>query len=172
VLGWSRLEEGRFASRRDRHAVSGLVERGTPILQRSLADAGMSLEVTVDEAARTAVLTTDEDATNQILFNLVDNAAKYGKGAGEAKVELRVTAADGQVRFAVRDHGPGVPASHRHRIFVPFDRGAVPASSNEVPGVGLGLALARGLARDLGGDLVLDDRGQGGACFVLSLPLG
>jgi len=146
-----------------------LVERLAPTLRRRLVDAGLSLEVDVDDAAREAVLTTDEDAIGQILFNLVDNAAKYGKGGSET-VELRVKARDGRVDFAVRDHGPGVPAPHRHRIFAPFDRGAVPTASNDVPGVGLGLALARGLARDLGGELVLDETVPDGACFVLTLP--
>ncbi|HEU4417900.1 MAG TPA: HAMP domain-containing sensor histidine kinase [Planctomycetota bacterium] len=168
VLAWSRLEEGRFASRRERHAVAPLVERLTPTLRRRLVDAGMSLEVQVDDKAREAVLTTDEDAIGQILFNLVDNAAKYGKG-GSGVVELRVKARDGAVHFDVRDHGPGVPPSHRHRIFAPFDRGAVPTASNDVPGVGLGLALARGLARDLGGELVLDETVRDGACFRLTL---
>jgi signal transduction histidine kinase len=168
VLAWSRLEEGRFASRRERHAVAPLVERLAPTLRRRLVDAGMSLEVHVDDMAREAVLTTDEDAIGQILFNLVDNAAKYGKGGGDA-VELRVKARDGVVQFDVRDHGPGVPSGHRQRIFAPFDRGAVPTASNDVPGVGLGLALARGLARDLGGELVLDETVRDGACFRLTL---
>lgn len=74
------------------------------------------------------------------------------------------------VVWTVRDHGPGVPPALRERIFAPFDRGAVAASSNEVPGVGLGLALARGLARDLGGDLVLAADSWPGARFVLRLP--
>ena len=168
VLAWSRLEEGRFASRRERHAVAPLVERLAPTLRRRLVDAGMSLEVHVDDTAREAVLITDEDAIGQILFNLVDNAAKYGKGGSDA-VELRVKARDGVVQFDVRDHGPGVPPGHRHRIFAPFDRGAVPTASNDVPGVGLGLALARGLARDLGGELVLDETVRDGACFRLTL---
>jgi two-component system sensor histidine kinase GlrK len=62
-----------------------------------------------------------------------------------------------------------VPSGHRQRIFAPFDRGAVPTASNDVPGVGLGLALARGLARDLGGELVLDETVRDGACFRLTL---
>ncbi|MFN8826041.1 MAG: ATP-binding protein, partial [Planctomycetota bacterium] len=58
----------------------------------------------------------------------------------------------------------------RERIFAPFDRGAVAVSSNDVPGVGLGLALARGLAQDLGGDLRLVAADGAGACFELRLP--
>ncbi|MBM4061992.1 MAG: HAMP domain-containing histidine kinase [Planctomycetes bacterium] len=177
VLAWSRLEEGRFASRRERVGVGAMVERLVPTLERRLGEAGLRLEVQVDAAAGGTVLVTDEDAVGQVLFNLVDNAAKYGRGGGEPRVELRVTAAAaglgskaGAVCFAVHDRGPGIPGPVRERIFAPFDRGAQPSSSNDVPGVGLGLALARGLARDLGGDLRLDAAVTDGACFVLELP--
>jgi signal transduction histidine kinase len=168
VLAWSRLEEGRFTSRCERHVVGPLVERLVPVLERRLGDVGLQLAVQVDAAD--AVVHTDEDAVGQILFNLVDNAAKYAREATDRRVELRVSVDGPQVRFALRDHGPGVPAALQQRVFAPFDRGAVAAGSNDVPGVGLGLALARGLARDLGGELALDAMCTDGACFVLSLP--
>lgn len=170
VLAWSRLEEGRFTARRVQVDVRGLLERATPALERRLAEADLTLAVHVDDAAAATVLSTDEDAIGQILFNLVDNAAKYARGSSPAVVELRATATDLSVVLAVRDHGPGVAEAHRERIFAPFDRGAVAVSSNDVPGVGLGLALARGLARDLGGELRLAAGSGDGACFELSLP--
>ncbi|MFN7589133.1 MAG: sensor histidine kinase [Planctomycetota bacterium] len=170
VLAWSRLEEGRFTARRVQVDVRGLLERATPALERRLAEAGLALAVHADEAAAATVLSTDEDAIGQILFNLVDNAAKYARGSSPAVVELRATATQDGVVLAVCDHGPGVAEAHRERIFAPFDRGAVAVSSNEVPGVGLGLALARGLARDLGGELRLVAADGTGACFELRLP--
>lgn len=169
VLAWSRLEEGRFTSRRDRHEVGPLVEGIAPVLRRRLADAEMELAVAIEPAAAGAQVRTDAEAVGQILFNLVDNAAKYAR-ASHGVVELHVGASDSEVRIAVRDHGPGVPAGHRRSVFAPFDRGSVQLSSNEVPGTGLGLPLARGLARDLGGELALDDGVVPGACFVLTLP--
>ena len=172
VLAWSRLEEGRFAGRRERHALPSLLARVAPALHRRLAEAAMTLALELDADARDAVLATDEDAIGQILFNLVDNAAKYARGAADPVVHLRARAAGAAVRIEVRDHGPGVAAAHRERIFAPFDRGAVATASNEIPGVGLGLSLARGLARDLGGELLLDAAVDGGACFVLTLPVG
>ena len=170
VLAWSRLEEGRFTARRVAHEVGALLDRIAPVLQRRLAEAGLRLELHAGEAERAATVSTDEDAVGQILFNLADNAAKYARDGASPVVELRATLAGERVLLAVRDHGPGVPAAHRARIFAPFDRGAVAASSNDVPGVGLGLALARGLARDLGGELTLDPANGSGARFVLSLP--
>ena len=171
VLAWSRLEEGRFTARRVKCEVGPLLDRLVPTLQRRLGEAGLQLVATVAAGAHAATVTTDEDAVGQILFNLVDNAAKYARDAADKRVELTASANGDRVAFVVRDHGPGVPAAHRHRIFAPFDRGAVAVSSNEVPGVGLGLALARGLARDLGGDLRLDDGVTDGARFVLELPV-
>lgn len=170
VLAWSRLEEGRFTARRVQVDVRGLLERATPALERRLAEAGLTLAVHADDATAATVLSTDEDAIGQILFNLVDNAAKYARGSSPAVVELRATASEQGVVLAVCDHGPGVAEAHRERIFAPFDRGAVAVSSNDVPGVGLGLALARGLARDLGGELRLVAADGPGACFELRLP--
>jgi signal transduction histidine kinase len=74
---------------------------------------------------------------------------------------------DGAVRIAVRDFGAGVPAAAR--LFRPFER-AGRDEADPVRGLGLGLALSRGLARDLGGDLSYEAPADGGARFVLTLP--
>ncbi|MCA8978123.1 MAG: HAMP domain-containing histidine kinase [Planctomycetes bacterium] len=169
VLAWSRLEQGRFASRRERHRLADLLSRQEPQLARRLGDAGLQLELRIDAIAAAAEITTDEEAVGQILFNLVDNAAKYARDAGDRRVTLAVHLHDADVVFEIRDRGPGVPAAFARRIFSPFDRGAVPTATNEQPGVGLGLALSRGLARDLGGDLELE-AADPGARFRLRLP--
>jgi signal transduction histidine kinase len=170
VLAWSRLEEGRFRSRRETHRLGALLERVTPPLQRRLLEVELELVVQCDPALVELEIATDEDAVGQILFNLVDNAAKYARGAVDRRVELQVAVTDDRVVLTLRDHGPGVPAAMHERIFAPFDRGAVAAGDNDVPGVGLGLALARGLARDLGGELRLEVGGGAGAAFSLVLP--
>lgn len=169
VLAWSRLEQGRFASRREPVQVAALLERLRPPLARRLADAGGELVLQLVGTVGEIVLVTDEDAVGQILFNLVDNAAKYAAGATDRRVHLEVEATADAVLLRVRDHGPGIAAALHRRVFAPFDRGAVPLASNEQPGVGLGLALARGLAADLGGALQLVPEASG-ACFELRLP--
>jgi two-component system sensor histidine kinase KdpD len=68
----------------------------------------------------------------------------------------------------VIDHGPGVAARDRDRIFEPFDRGG---TSGEAPGAGLGLAIARGFAEANGGRVAVESRTGQGATFVLALPL-
>ncbi|MFK7739738.1 MAG: sensor histidine kinase [Planctomycetota bacterium] len=172
VLAWSRLEDGRFTARRERVAIGGLLSRFEPVLEQRLGEAELELSVRASSEVRDAVLDTDEEAVGQILFNLVDNAAKYASEAVDRRVTLSAERSGSRVQLMVCDRGPGVSQALHERVFVPFDRGSVRTSSNDVPGVGLGLPLARGLARDLGGELSLQVQPDGGACFVLELPLG
>ena len=111
----------------------------------------------------------DAEAVGQILGNLVDNAAKYANGTSASTIHLGAKAANGSVVLTVRDHGPGIAREQAAAIFEPFARGGRDPS-DPVPGVGLGLALARGLARDLGGELTLESPADGGARFRLELP--
>jgi signal transduction histidine kinase len=107
-------------------------------------------------------------AAEQILFNLVDNACKYARTAADKRIHLAAQWHNGTVRLRLRDHGPGIPPSVRRRLFQPFSKSAQEAACT-APGVGLGLALSRRLARDMGGDLRLDEDVTDGACFVLTL---
>ncbi len=168
VLAYAQLEEGRRAPHARKFTIEDLLARLTPPLERRAREAGMSLHVHCDAAGGRTVV-TDVDQVGQILFNLVDNACKYADNGSDPSVELRISVADGRLRIGVLDHGPGIPARQVRAIFVPFERGA---NGGDKPGIGLGLALARGLARDLGGDLELRPRPEGGACFELTLPLG
>jgi signal transduction histidine kinase len=163
VLAYARLEEGRGRERRETLTLEALVDRVRADLERRAAEAGVELVVDLSDGA-TAKVATDPEAVAQILFNLVDNACKYG----EPPLELGARAAQGRVELWVRDHGAGVPEHLARVVFRPFERGERDPSDPE-PGVGLGLALARGLARDLGGELGLE-QGEGGACFRLILP--
>ncbi|MHC4820872.1 MAG: sensor histidine kinase, partial [Planctomycetota bacterium] len=167
VLTYARLEEGRAPARRQPVPFGELMDRLRPTLERRVADADGILAVETKGDAD-AVLRVDSDAVSQILFNLVDNACKYGREGGAAAVTLSADAGSGTLRFRVADRGPGVPSKHRSGVFKPFDRGDRGAG-DAVQGVGLGLALARGLARELGGDLRLEDS-PAGATFVLELP--
>lgn len=169
VLAYARLEEGRHESRRETLRLGALLERVAPALRDRAADAGLAVRVDSNGAADREI-TVDPDAVGQILFNLVDNACKYATPSDPKTLDVTVERSDGEVRLAVRDHGPGVPREHAARVFEPFHRGPIAPGDGPRPGVGLGLALARGLARDLGGDLTLDIPDTGGARFTLRLP--
>ncbi len=112
---------------------------------------------------------TDPSAVEQILFNLVDNACKYAAQAADRRIHIVVDGVPGFVRLCVRDHGSGISKGEQGRLFRPFSKSACDAA-NSAPGVGLGLALSRRLARSLHGDLVFDHNIKDGACFLLTLP--
>ena len=173
VLAYARVEEGRFVARRATTTVGELLLRVRPPLDRRAADAGFLVRVAFDAANDLAgrALTTDVDAVQQILLNLVDNACKYAADATPAEIAIEVAEHGRRVELTVRDHGPGIAPELASAVFEPFERGA--RNGDARPGVGLGLALARGLARDLGGELLLRaplDGGRG-AALVVVLPL-
>lgn len=98
--------------------------------------------------------------------NLVDNAVRYGGGA-----EVRLGVEGGEVLIAVADRGPGIPASERERAFAPFTR-LDDARNLDNGGTGLGLTIARTIARAHGGDVELGDRPGGGLIATIRLPAG
>jgi signal transduction histidine kinase len=102
---------------------------------------------------------------DQILANLVGNAAKYAGGAN--RITARSTPA-GLVEVGVVDSGPGVPPAFREHLFQRFARDA--DTAQQVMGTGLGLFIARELARANNGDVVLRDGDPSGSVFVLTLP--
>jgi signal transduction histidine kinase len=101
-----------------------------------------------------------------MLKNLVGNALRY---APEGPVELTLDGDGRLVRFSVRDHGPGIPQEQRAHIGEPFYRSDA-SRTRETGGTGLGLYLARQVARAHGGDLALADSAGGGALFVVTIP--
>jgi len=159
-------------------APEALLVRLRPTLSRRAEQSGMDLIVSADleDANRDGVkLTIDPQSVERILMNLVENACKYaGPAEGEddddldPRIHLDVRVTGGQLEFLIADYGPGIPARDRARVFGEFQRGAARPMRS---GLGLGLALSRGLAREGGGDLRLVRRRGHGAEFLLSLPV-
>ncbi len=169
VLAFARLERGRTSGRVEALSLERLLEPVRPRLADRAAQAGMELAVEAGDGALESTVRANPSAVEQILFNLVDNACKYAAAAEDRRIHLSTRRAGGGVRIAVRDHGPGIPAPAARRLFRPFSKSAREAA-NSAPGIGLGLALSRRLAGDMGGRLELDHSDAGGACFVLTLP--
>ena len=104
----------------------------------------------------------------QVLFNLLDNAAKYSPAQSEIRV--RAFADNGNVRIEVRDEGEGIPPEDIERIFDKFYR--VHASDRRRAGTGLGLAICRGFMEAMGGTITVRNRNdRPGAVFTVSLPV-
>jgi signal transduction histidine kinase len=126
---------------------------------------------------RLRISTTDEPAgwlvradsfrLGQVINNLLSNAIRYSPSGGEVTGQL--SRAGGRIILSVSDSGSGIPVGEEENIFERFFRGDASRSRND-GGSGLGLAIARQLARAHGGDLTAENRPDGGACFILSLP--
>jgi signal transduction histidine kinase len=170
VLSYARLERGRQPQRNERTTPAALVDRFESRLAERAAQAGMTLACDVDELSADEPLVTDVGVVEQILFNLVDNAAKYAGRAADRRIALSTTREGRFVKFTVRDFGPGFVSTKQAARSAPFSKSAQEAAET-APGVGLGLALCRRLAKELGGRLEIGaQQGQQGAAVTLYLP--
>jgi two-component system OmpR family sensor kinase len=115
-----------------------------------------------------AAFTGDEELIRRMIVNLVDNAVRHTPAGSSVRVELDET--DSGFAIAVKDQGAGVPVEIRSQIFERFFRGDMSRSLVSQDGAGLGLALARWIARAHGGDVVLARSSPSGSTFVISLP--
>jgi signal transduction histidine kinase len=168
VLGYARLERRPRAAHLQWIALGDLLDRIQPRLERRAARAEMQVVVEADIAARAVLVQADASVVEQIVFNLVDNACKYAVRAADRSIVVRLSSDSCHGRLTVRDFGPGVAADVRRRLFEPFSKSAEQAAES-APGVGLGLALSRGLARQMGGGLALETAGGPGAAFSVAL---
>ncbi len=169
VLAFARLERGRAADGREMIAPADLLDRLVPRLAARARQTGMELIVSPSDVS--ANVRVDLSVVDQILSNLVDNAVKYAGSAADRRIHLELAPAGRWLSLTVRDHGPGLPHKVIRKLFRPFSKSAHDAAQS-APGVGLGLALSRRLARALGGDLRLLDNGPLGASFSLTIPFG
>jgi len=157
-----------------------LIARFRPALARRAGQSNLDLVVSMDlEEHQDRTLTADPHAVERIMMNLVENACKYAAPAegddlpieeADTRIHLDVSIAGDTLELLVADHGPGIKPGEGARIFGEFQRGWR-GLSNARSGLGLGLALSRGLAREMEGDLILTKRRGHGAEFLLSIPL-
>jgi signal transduction histidine kinase len=117
----------------------------------------------LDGAAR-AELVADRDQLVQVLTNLVQNALDAVKAVADPRVVVEVSVLGEQVRLAVRDNGPGVTPEVARRLFEPY-------LTTKPEGTGLGLAIVERIVVEHGGDIVLERAPEGGAAFVVTLPV-
>ena len=159
VLSYARVESDRAELQLQTIGVGELLDSCEARLRERCERAELSLELELDEATRAHPLRTDPAAVEQILFNLVDNASKYGRNPDEPRVRIYAELDPRGAALCVQDFGPGVAPEDRKRVFEPFTKAKADAHGTK-PGVGLGLALSRQLARQLGGDLKIEASGN------------
>jgi signal transduction histidine kinase len=113
----------------------------------------------------------DADALSQIIVNLLSNAEKYSNGGKEITLQLAQKQLPlPHAEIKVLDRGSGVPRGSEEKIFEKFYR-AHDSLASGIQGSGLGLTIARQIARAHGGDLACEPREGGGSCFILRLPI-
>lgn len=160
LLQMARLEAGRVSVRRDWQSIEELAGSALADLEASLAGRPVDVDVAPD-----LLISCDGALIERVLFNLVENATKYTPAA--TPIRLSARRAEGSIEIAVEDRGPGLPHGRENAIFDKFTRGE---RESPVPGVGLGLAICRAIVEAHGGQIRAENREDGGARFVFTLP--
>ena len=163
----SRLESGQITLNLQQVSLHPLTQRVVDDLQARAAEKKVTLEnlVPADLAVR-----ADADRLQQVIFNLVDNAIKYGKPAGRVVIQARSTDAN-FVEVSVTDDGPGIPAESIDRVFERFYR-VDKARAREQGGTGLGLAIVKHIVQSHSGEVRVTSELEQGATFYFTLPPG
>lgn len=159
LLTVTRLESGAL------HPQSDVLALG-PRVRRAWEGLGSASPFELVDASDGWLAVADGDQLDQVLWALLDNAQKYGRGA-PVSVDIRPAPDASRLALTIRDGGPGVSEVDQARLFTRFERGGAPTGE----GSGLGLYVSRELCRAMGGDLTLETPVPGqGAAFTVWLP--
>jgi len=171
VLSYARLGDMAGGPKMQRVDARELITGILPVLERRAREQEMQLESSLDGIDGAHVL-ADFQSLERVLVNLVDNACRYAGGAPDTtdrRIHILTERHSRSISISVADHGPGVTPADGTRIFKPFARAHERDSAQS--GLGLGLAIARELTRQHGGELRLESRESFGAVFTITLPL-
>ncbi|MBM4162199.1 MAG: response regulator [Ignavibacteria bacterium] len=165
ILDLSKLESGRMILSVESEDVTSIVSNCLLIVEPLVQQKKLSLTQEIQPGLPT--LTSDIVKVRQILVNLLSNAAKFTeKGGITVKVSQQ---SNGMVNFAVKDSGIGIEKKNFNDVFEEFKQ-VDSSSTRKYEGTGLGLPIARRLARMLGGDLTLESEYGHGSIFTLTIP--
>jgi two-component system sensor histidine kinase KdpD len=162
LLDMTRLQSGALEVRREWIPLEEIIGSALTRLDARLTGRPVRTQLPAD----LPLVSADALLLEQVLVNLLENAAKHTPG--QSPVEITASADAEALIIDVADRGPGIPAGSESRIFEKFFR----APGARTPGAGLGLAICRGIVDAHGGSLVASNRPGGGALFRIVLPLG
>jgi signal transduction histidine kinase len=169
VLDFARIERGEKKYHFQTCDLNGLLRDTTETYRPHLEANGFQFDCAFPDSP--LIVNGDRDALAQVIVNLLSNAEKYSDSRKEISVCLeQQTTPLPYVEIKVLDRGLGVPDGTEEKIFEQFYR-AHDSLSSGIQGSGLGLTLARQIARAHGGEVVYEPREGGGSCFTLRLPL-
>jgi two-component system sensor histidine kinase KdpD len=163
LLEMTRLEAGALSISKEPQSLVDLVAPVLRRLDRQLTEREVHLELPID----LPLVPVDYLLIQQVFTNLLENAAKYTPAG--SRIDIVATEIQQDVCIGISDNGPGIPEGDLERIFEKFYRsGAKPLPS----GVGLGLAICRGIVELHGGRIWAENKPAGGSRFCFTLPLG
>ena len=167
VLNLARIEAGRVEYRIERLVVSDLVESVLPMVEPQLSERHLRSEVHIPPGL---VVRADREKVEQVLLNLLSNAAKFTPADGTVRVEA---SQHDPVCIAIRvqDTGIGIPPEKLASVFEPFVQ-VDSSQTRRAQGTGLGLSISRDLARGMKGNLTAESEVDVGSTFTLLLPAG
>ena len=161
LLDVSRIGTGRLALQRERIDLVTLMRDVLELFAEPIKRSGSQLSLQTDHSAEGF---WDRGRLEQVVTNLLSNAVKYG-GGNEIEVTVRRSAKT--VRITVRDHGIGISAADRPRIFGKFERAV---SERQYGGLGIGLWVSQQIVEAHGGTINLESQGNTGSVFTIELP--
>ena len=166
LLTFGRLDAGRMEFRLTDLDVTALVRNTVDEFSVSRQARQHRIELTADDSPiRTRA---DGEVLKTVLWNLLENAAKYSPECDTIWVVLKRSGND--LALSVRDGGVGIPVREQRQVFDKFVRGAA-ARASDVGGVGVGLAMAKRIVEAHGGEIRLDSAPGAGSTFTVTLPL-
>jgi len=157
LLDITQIDAGQLFVRRERTEVAFLVSEARMMFQQLARERSIRLDCSVEPGL--PAVHVDRGRILQVLSNLLGNALKFVSPGG--RIEIAATAAQGRVRIAVTDTGPGIDPENLHRVFERFWR----ADRRKERGAGLGLAVAKGIVEAHGGTIGVDSRMGEGSTF-------
>lgn len=163
LLEFTRIQDGRFNLNIELVDIQAEIEDGLFAYNDLIEQESLKIEYTPPEREMPLV-PGDPERLRQVILNILDNAAKYGKSGGRINVKLEQKG--DYVVFTVRDYGPGIPEEE-----LPFVKKMFYKGSSRERGSGIGLAVCDEITNRHGGDLIISNAEEGGICVTVRLPV-
>lgn len=166
LLDFGRLQSGQLPMRPEHFELAKLVQDVVNVL--GVLAAQKEQRITLASRAADTWIEADPRRLDQVLINLLHNALKYSPEKSEVQVIVR--AENRRVRVEICDCGPGIALEHQAHLFTPFFRAGLGIHRVDVEGVGLGLAICRGIVQAHDGAIGVESTPGNGCCFWFELP--
>lgn len=167
ILNLTKFQDGHLALKKEPEAVEEVIGAALAVLKKRAPD--REIEVSIPDSL--LLVPMDAKLIAQVLVNLLDNAVQHTPEDKEICISVTEQPAENAVTFTVADQGCGIPQNQLSKVFQMFYTTSKKESSSK-QGVGLGLAICQSIIEAHGGQIQAQNRADGGAAFIFTLPLG